>query len=544
VLLHALNSALAALLAYWLFSWRTAARPGGLLAGAPLHLAAAVVGLGFALHPQHVESVAWLAERKDVLCGLFYLACLLAYLAYVERRAAGRPALPLYGLVVVLALLALLSKPMAVSLPAVMLILDWYPLGRLRSPADFRALGRLFLEKLPIVTLAAASCVVTVVAQQQAMTTFEYRSLSERLLAAPWAYVFYLRKFFWPAGLAVLYPMLRSVTWQTPGVLVAFLVLGALAAVSALSARRRPLLAAALAAFIVMLLPVIGLVQVGMQAAADRYMYLPALPVLLVVGAAAAWVYRAVGGRPREALAAKRAAAQGRTPVWLARGALLAALAAACAALAVMTHRQIAVWHDHLTLWTNCLERTGDNPDARYYYAAALLETGNPQVLGQAEALLKGLLSGKGVPPSNPGNVAGRLAAIHARRHDWNKARELAQQAFDAGRREQDRGYPLTSLAYVAIGEGRLEEGERFCRDGLKLDPDDPAAHYNLACALARMNRIDEALASLKAALECGYLFHMGDPAGAMLRDTDLDNLKGDQRYKELLRRHGVQVPP
>src|ERR1051326_8864724 len=307
IVLHALNSALVVFVAYGLLGWRSERWPEGLLRGESVRLAAALTGIGFAVHPLHVESVAWLAERKDVLCGLFYLLSIVLYLSYVRRFESRRAWRLRYGEMVLAALLAFLSKPMAVTLPFVLVLLDIYPLRRFRA-REARINALLLVEKLPVLAMTAASCVVTVHAQTGAVASFKY-SIPSRLFTAVWAYVFYLEKFLWPQDLAPLYYVkfnfrfaptnfaeglqcLGELLARHPEVMVNASILVVLVATALLTARRWPGPAAALAAYLGMLFPVIGIVQVGLQSAADRYMYLPSIPLLLLLGSAFGWAYQ------------------------------------------------------------------------------------------------------------------------------------------------------------------------------------------------------------------------------------------------------------
>ena len=241
----------------------------------------AFVAALFAIHPLHVESVAWVAERKDVLSGLFFMLTLAAYVGYARRPFS----LLRYLLVTVLFALGLMAKPMLVTLPFVLLLLDYWPLGRIgaavpQSPQQARlprqsslALRRVLLEKLPWLVLTAASCVVTRFAQQTALVSTERLPLPSRIANALVSYVAYLGQFFYPVGLAVLYPYPQSTLpiWKIVGALL--LLVGISLAV--LACRRKcPYLLVGWLWYLGMLVPVIGLVQVGDQSMADRYTYL------------------------------------------------------------------------------------------------------------------------------------------------------------------------------------------------------------------------------------------------------------------------------
>lgn len=325
--LHALNVAL-----LFLFLAGTTARTG----------ASAFAALLFAVHPQRVESVAWVAERKDVLSACFFFAALLAHARHARQPSRKRLAL-VYGL----GALGLMAKPMLVTLPCVLLLLDLWPLGRWRPGEP--GLARLVREKLPLFALSAASVVVTLVAQQDAMQDTELLPFGARLANAFDSWALYVAKFLWPAKLAIFYPhpALTSPVPRSPwgpGTLAAG---AALVVVSALAWRaRRPRAGPSTAWlttgwfwYVGMLVPVIGLVQVGGQQIADRYAYLPQTGLILVLvfgldaGVRSAWARRALA----------------------AVGLLVAALAARA------TWAQIGVWRNSETLLRHALAVTERN---------------------------------------------------------------------------------------------------------------------------------------------------------------------------------------
>ena len=284
---------------------------------------AAVSALAFGLHPQHVESVAWVSELKDVLCGLFFLLSILAYWRYTE---GGRKAL-FYMLSIISFILALMSKPMAVSLPAALLIFDYYPLGRLGS---FDSVKKAVIEKLPFFTLAALGAVATVWAQSgdEAIASLAHSPLSERMDVAIRGFAFYLKKLFVPVDLVPFYvrplegEFFNHVFWVS---LAAFIAISAACIVL-----RKKALTAAWLYYAVTLLPVIGIVQVSDMAAADRYSYLPALGPVVFLSGIAAFI-----------------AADRRRMI-----TMIASFAPIAAMLGFLTVKQIPVWKDTVSLWT------------------------------------------------------------------------------------------------------------------------------------------------------------------------------------------------
>jgi hypothetical protein len=335
LLLHALNSLLVVLLTRALFlrAW-TAPDPRPLVGGA-------IAGVLFALHPLHVESVAWVSERKDLLYACFWLLSLLAYLSYVSYagppRAAARTRA--YYLCLGLFALSLMSKPMAVSLPLVLLILDAYPLGRLDGSRP--AVRSVLVEKIPFVALSLFSSVVTIVAQRGALNTLEELSLGGRLCVAAQALVFYVGKTLAPVSLVPIYPIDSSLTPLRWDCIASFAAVVGVAVLCAVYRRKRPVFFAAASCFFVTLLPVLGLVQVGAQAAADRYMYLPILGPVTILAAGGAWLWM----RPPPA-----------------RLLLVGIVCVVAGALGLSTLRQIAVWKDSVSLWRYVAEKEPDEP--------------------------------------------------------------------------------------------------------------------------------------------------------------------------------------
>jgi tetratricopeptide (TPR) repeat protein len=286
----------------------------------------------FALHPLRIESVAWIAERKDLLSAFFFLLAIWLYLRYVERPSRGR-----YYLVIGAFVLGLMSKPMVMMLPFLLLLLDWWPLKR-----------RAFAEKAPMITLALLSSFLTSIATGRLGPINWGTSLSfaQKISNTLVSYVRYLELSFWPHDLAILYPFRTAVPiWQAAGaaLLLALITLAAL-----LQARRRPYLLFGWLWFTIALAPASGLVQVGRQGMADRFTYLPHIGLILAV----------VWGMAELLDAYRRAAA--------------AIAITAAAVMAGVTLRHIPVWHDSVTLFANTVEVTSANPAAQHYLAAAL----------------------------------------------------------------------------------------------------------------------------------------------------------------------------
>ncbi len=328
----------------------------------------AFVAALFAWHPLHVESVAWAAERKDVLSAFFWMLTLIAYSGYARDSSGRWRKWAKYALALALFAGGLMSKPMVVTLPFVLLLLDFWPLQRFRglrlsrnqfsqslltsAPAQLRTqariddeqenwlstnLNRLF-EKIPFFCLSAASCVVTLSAQHNALWSTASLPLQFRVANTLMSYVRYLSKIFIPTDLALIYPYPHS--WPLAGVIVAGAVLVLLSLIFILQAKRFPYLAIGWFWFLGTLVPVIGLVQVGVQAIADRYTYLPAIGIFILV----VW-----GINDLLDLSARKTA--------------ICAFAGACALVGclVLTSRQLCYWQDSLTVFAHTVDVTTDN---------------------------------------------------------------------------------------------------------------------------------------------------------------------------------------
>ncbi|HET8645433.1 MAG TPA: tetratricopeptide repeat protein [Vicinamibacteria bacterium] len=449
--MNALLHALAALLL-----WRLAAilgLPGGWLAAAV-----------FALHPVHVESVAWITERKDVLSLLFWLLALLAY----QRWAAG-PTRGRWALVVLAFAGGLLSKPSVITLPLVLLLLDRWPLRRTEGGRE------LVREKWMLFALSAASAAVTVAANRHGgLVESAALPLRLRVLNAIDAYVLYLRDAVWPAALAVGHPHHGQA--MTPGRLAFCVVLlAALTALAASQRRRRPYLLVGWSWFVVTLVPMIGLTQSGLQGRADRFVYIPLLGLGLAAGLLlASWAR----GRPL------RVAAAG------------AAAVAALAALTTVTRAQVRTWRDDFTLFSRAAAVEPRSPIAASGLASTLASRGD---LDGAEREMRRALA---LDPDSPGLMR-NLAALLMRRGQVDEAAALAEQALAtwAGPGSWARPETLFTLALVRSRQARAGEALGLYDEVARLQPRHWAAHYNAGNLLAAAGRLPEAAARYGQAL-------------------------------------------
>ncbi len=327
-------------------------------------IAAGVTGLLFGLHPLHVESVAWVAERKDLLCAFFFLLSVMAYTKYatntlqrekgMAHRVKNTFALAPNSLLCTLCLfiLALMSKPMAVSLPVIMLILDWYPFRRIRSVGTFWAV---LAEKVPFLVLSLIASVITVLAQRAggAIASVEAIPLPDRMLVAARSLVSYLWKMAVPLNLNPFYPYPRNIApLSMEYVLPLVLVVGITVACIVAAREGRRLWLSAWGCYVISLVPVLGFVQVGDQSMADRYTYIPSIGPFLLAGLAAAWALgRASTVRQRRPAVAF---------IGIASAVLLIAMS-------YSTVRQIAVWRNSLALWDYVISKVPEKVPVVYY---------------------------------------------------------------------------------------------------------------------------------------------------------------------------------
>ena len=532
VLLHALNAGLV----FALLQLMTGAAWRSLLVAAL-----------FALHPLRVESVAWVSERKDVLSGFFGLLSLIAYARYGQRRMQNAECRMqneeatdtqhatrftfhvsrftihtgiFYLLSLCFFALGLMSKPMLVTWPLVMLLLDYWPLGRMQNAecrmqneeaTDTQHASRftfhasrftphvsLLLEKLPFFFLAALSSVVTFLVQKQASAVMGAESLSvgARVVNALISYGRYLGKLFWPADLAVYYP--HPGHWPLGKVALAGGVIAGLSVVAWVQRRRHPYLLVGWLWFVGMLVPVIGLVQVGAQAMADRYTYLPSLGVLILTvwGAYELMQGKAAGGLEREereergsvghALARSTLHAPRSTPILLSVVGGVAVFA--CLA---MTRHQLGYWRDSEVLLRHAIEVTENNELAHRNLGVALYEK------GQTDEAIRQFEEGVRLKPDDA-YTHYNLGIAFDKQGQVDKAIGQLQEAL---RLEPDYADARYNLGVAFFQQGRTAEAIGQFRETIRLQPDHHQAHNNLGTAVGLNGQTDEAIRHFQEAL-------------------------------------------
>lgn len=426
----------------------------------------------FALHPIHVESVAWVAERKDVLCALFWFITLLCYSEYAKKQ---KPAL--YVLSLISFVLGLMTKPMLVTLPVVLLLLDYWPLDRYRhedqeQKLQKQGLGAIVLikEKIPFLACSLLSSVVTVYAQHKggAMDGMKDLSFLDHLENALISYVRYIGKTFWPHDLSVFYPFPSFFPlWQVISSLFVLLILSA----TAIKLRRQyPYFFVGWFFFLVTLLPVIGLIQVGIQSMADRYTYIPVIGLFITV----AW------GVPNLTKGIKNQEA-----ILALFGSLI------ITASVILTYRQIAYWQDDIVLYRHALNVTTGSYLMHNSYGFALEREG--EIDSAIQEYQKAI----------------RLNPVYAKAHNNLGAALVAKGSLDAAIKEYQMALlisPNFAKAHYNLGVAFANKGDLTSaifeyHEAIRIDPNDSDPHVNLGIAIARKGDLAVAIQEFSEAL-------------------------------------------
>ena len=419
----------------------------------------AFVAALFAVHPLHVESVAWIAERKDVLSGLFWFASIGGYSWYVRKPGPAR-----YAAVAVLFALGLLSKPMVATLPFVLLLLDVWPLQRIPLTREGRTrFAALLVEKLPLIALAVVAMLLTLAAQEEigAVSSTDVISLRMRMANAVVSYVAYLGKTIWPVGLVPYYPYPLTIPIVT--VILCAAVLAALTAGALALARRAPFVAVGWFWYVGTLVPVIGIVQVGGHAMADRFTYLPLTGIFIAV----VWGVEVLA---RWSAATRRLAA--------ASGVLVVLLCAAAA------HAQSRHWRDGLALWEHTVSVDPGNARAQSNLGVAL--GGRHRDEEAIRAYRAAIRVEPGVPQTHH-NLGLALEAVGRRN-------EAIEQYAEAVRLDPDYAKAHMQLANLLVQRGSTGEAVRHYLEAIRLAPGVALTRVNLAVTLGRSGRAPEAI--------------------------------------------------
>ncbi len=446
----------------------------------------ALVAFLFALHPLHVESVAWVAERKDVLSACFWFLTLWAYVRYAERPGWGR-----YLAVALSLCLGLMAKPMVVTLPLVLLLLDYWPLARLRDQW-----WEAVWEKLPLLGFSGAAAAITYLVQQHAGAV-KALPLETRLANATLSYAFYIVKTFWPSRLAVFYPFpdgFACLQLISAGLLLAVVTFGVI-----VLRRRAPYLLTGWGWFVITLAPVIGLVQVGGQARADRYMYIPMVGLLIMLVWGAAEILEK----------------------WRAKFLAIPLAAAACLAYAVLTWIQVGYWRNSETLFRHALEVTDHNSVANHNLGNYLMAS--PGRLSEAIPYLEAAV--RIDPDSPPAHTDLGSALAKA-----GRLPEAITQFQEAILLAPDAPIPHNNLGSALTEAGRLPEAIAEFQTALRLDPAYDEARRNLAAAQAggsAETHASRGIALLKAGDSAGAITELESAVRTDPNDADAQNNLG-----------------
>ena len=486
----------------------------------------------FAIHPLHVESVAWVSERKDVLSADFFMLTLGAYLHYARSPSVGR-----YAVVMLFLGLGLMSKPMLVTLPFVLLLLDYWPLKRTcdqnqvfrnsRSEVDTRwreTSGRMFtlvLEKIPLLVLSAFSCAATLLAQSKSEGTADLDQLpfAWRLNNAVITYVTYLWQMIWPTRLAVFYPHPNDQLplWQ---VILAITFLAVCSLLAILLRKRLPYILTGWFWYTGMLVPVIGLVQVGEQARADRYTYLPQIGLYVMIAWAVADLARSYRNH---------------------RIVLAVAAPAAIAALSVCAFVQTSYWKNSETLWTHALAVTSDNDVAHNNLGYLSLQRGE---LDDAISHLNTALNIRARNTASHYNlgralIENNLANTLARK---GLPREAIPHYEEAVRLRPDYADAYYNFGSVLFREGKIDNAITEWQKALAIQPYDAGAHTSLGTAFGRKGMFREAITEYQQALKVAPQNRLAMNNLAWLLATSSDASSRDGTRAVALAREAIQL--
>ncbi|UCE99319.1 MAG: tetratricopeptide repeat protein [Planctomycetota bacterium] len=421
------------------------------------------VAAAFALHPLHVESVTWIAERKDVLSGLFWFLTVAAYLQYVKH-----PGKINYSLIVVVFALGLMAKPILVTLPFVLLLLDFWPLERFQRHNACRLVG----EKVPLLCLSAISSVITFIVQQRtgAVARIEQVAFDSRVANAFISYIVYLSKMIWPSRLAVFYPYPTGAVSIWLAVLAALLVV-CISICLIWLARNRKYLLTGWFWYIGALVPVIGLIQVGGQVRADRYTYLPSIGIFIIVAWSAAevlakWRYRRV--------------------VLSVSGGLVICAMVLCARL------QLRHWQDSFTLFKHSVEVTKNNYVGHTGLGKALRAQGKlDEAIEQYHEALR-IKPDYAITHYNLGNALLAQGKVDEAIDEYHQTIQFDENYTPA----------FTNLGGALATKGNLDEAIDCFRKAVDLEPNEARTHYNLGYVLELKGSLDEAIKQYRLTLQ------------------------------------------
>lgn len=482
IILHAVNTGVVVFLTSRLLTACTSEKASGAHhSHRTILLASAVTGLLFGIHPLHVESVAWVTERKDLLYSLFYMLSVMSYMRYAEEQKSEYALKYFflsrhYQVSLLLCALSLSSKPMAVTLPVVLLLLDWYPLYRMEQRKDITVL---ILEKLPFFLLSAMVSVVTVMSQKvnAGLMPLNVTPLFSRLLLAMKSLMLYLFHTIAPSNLLPLYSYPKNISLLKPEYAFALALVAVLSILCIMFISRRYYLAVWLF-FVISLLPVLGLIQAGYQSMADRFVYLPVLGPFLLIGSGIGYLW----GNDDTA----------RKHHVLQRAGIAVAVIACSASLLWLTCQQIGVWKNAIVMWSYLVEKDPGNMPKLLDYRASAFEK-----IGQPDKALEDYATALKIEPKNDKLYFNRATNyLHQGKYDqaildYSTVISLVPREADA--------YINRGNTYLRKGD--LENAIKDMNKAIELNPAFSASYVNRGNALSKKGESVNALADLNKAL-------------------------------------------
>jgi len=486
-ILHAVNTFLVVLVTIQLIKVRkeslNSTEPSELFNERTIVIAAGITGLLFGLHPLHVESVAWVAERKDLLCAIFFLFSILGYIRFVGSTRSD----PGYAKLTSLAsnkhylyslgwfVLALMSKPMAVTLPVVLLLLDWYPFFKIRS---FKTIKDALIVKLPFIVLSLISSIITIFAQQQAMVSMDRAPIITRVLVAIHSLVMYLLKMIWPLNLEPFYPYPKAVSLLSVTYLFSIGLVVVITGVCFLILNKQRFLFTAWTYYVVTLLPVLGLVQVGIQSMADRYTYLPSIGPFLILGFGIAWI-----SNKMSALIMRRKIVGFLSAVFII---ILFVVVIA------LTIKQIGIWKNGIIFWSYVIEKEPQSVPMAYCNRGVTYKT-----MGHLNEAIRDYDKAIALNPSFAKAYYNRGVALNG------------TGRADKAIADFDRTITLDPFHVNAYNQRGLLREKMGFRDkavsdynkAIDSDPNSPEAYFNLGVLYGRTGVYDSAVKFLSKAI-------------------------------------------
>jgi Tfp pilus assembly protein PilF len=473
IVLHGLNTFLVVILAIYLLRVASNFKGiEGLLSDRRIFTAGVITGLLFGLHPLHVESVAWVSERKDVLCAFFFLLSIMSYMSYTTYKTYTN-----YLLCLGFFILALLSKPMAVTLPAVLLIMDWYPFRRFEGNGRLKSI---FIEKLPFFAISIALAAITLLAQRSggAIKSLDMYPLPDRILVGFKALGSYLGKMLWPTRLSPFYPYPQNAAFFSYEYLLSVLLVVGITLACIALLKRQSVWLAIWGYYVITLLPVLGIIQVGGQAMADRYIYLPSIGPFLFIGLVVALVFEKLTASVRWNMMMK--------VFTLSIATILTVF------MSYTTVKQIGIWKDGITLWSRAIEIDPIKVDKAYYNRGLIYKN-----TGRFQEALKDLTQAIriGIMKFAPGlhRSYGCRAAVYTELGYMEEALKDYTQAINLSPTSISYFY-YNNRGIVYAKFGRFEEALKDYEHAIYINPDFPALYYNRGNAYAKLERLEDAL--------------------------------------------------